>query len=446
MKTASSDVVRLLVGVVALWTLTSGIASAQANFFQLRGFYPFENGDFSSAPALDASFRVPLGGAASFGVKLEALTILRQRGQVDLRLEQVFVGLSFRNEPAQMLTGRSLSLAGLLLYDAVDPRAFLADASLGYSLESEPPSTAQELTGQELTGYELHTGDAKLSGTLATQWTWSASYALSSDLNPVRDRTTHAGDFWLRTTLLEPVTLGLGLGLRSRDGRVIYQGSLEGSVNLSDQDALGVRLTLTTAPGDEERLFYDTTRLAPVTLGVYVGRSSESALIWGANIAADAGSGLQFQGVYDGAGFGIARHEFSLGVRYGRAASSLALRGGMNLELDAVTGLWFGRLLGQLTANLSLERFTIDLTTRVDYGVDRLVGTLRGNAVYLSLPWMAIFSADLKISPALTGEASLQGLYFFTPNIALNLTGAYRWQLPPNPSALRFGIGLRYAF
>ena len=443
MKTASSDVVRFLVGVVALCGLASGLARAQApsNFVQIRGFYPFENGDFSSAPALDASLRLPLGGAASFGLKLEALTVLRQRGQVDLRLEQVFVGLSFRNEPIEGLAGRSVSLAGLLLYDAPEPQALLTDASLGYSLEAERPSA-----GQGLTGYELHTGDANLSGTLARQWTWSARYALSSDLNPVRDRTTHTGDAWLRTTLLEPLTLGVGLGLRARDGRVIYQGSLEGSVNLSDQDALGVRVTLTTAPGDEQRLFYDTTRLAPLTLGIYVGRSSESALIWGASVAAAAGSGLQFQGVYDGGGLGIARHEFSLGVRYGRAATSLALRGGMNLELDPVSGLWFGRLLGQLTANLSLERFSVDLTTRIDYGVDRLVGTLKGNAVYLSLPWMAIFSADLKISPALTGELALQGLYFFRPNIALNLTGAYRWQLPPSASALRFGIGLRYEF
>lgn len=441
MKSASSVIVKSLFVAATMLMCGQMSAQAQSNFVQIRGFYPFENGDFSSAPALDASLRLPLGGTASFGIKLEALTLLRQRGQVDLRLEQVFIGLSFRNEPSENTAGRSVSLAGLLLYDAPQPQALLADASLGYSLEFELTGT-----GQPSSAYELHTGDVNLAGTLATRWTWSANYALSSDLNPVRNRITHEADAWVRTTLLEPLTLGVGLGLRARDGRVIYQGSLEGSVKLSDQDALGVRLTLTTAPGDEQRLFYDTTRIAPLALGVYVGRGSESALIWGANIAADAGFGLQFQGVYDGSSFGFTTHELSFGVRYGGTTGSLALRGGMNLELDSVTGLWFGRLLGQLTANLSVERFSLDLTARVDYGVDRLIGTLKGNAVYLSLPWMAILTADLRIRDALSGELSLQGLYFFTPNIALNLTGAYRWQAVPNASGLRFGLGLRYAF
>ncbi len=416
-----------------------GTAGAQsvnpfANFVQIRGLYPFENGNFSSAPALDAALQFPIG-AGVFSVKLEALTVIRQRGQIDLRFEQAFAGLSLNNEPG--VSGRDLSLAGLMLYEAPEANiAALRGATLAYSLEAN--------TGGS-TGYEYHTGEVGFRGDLAERWNWSLDYALSSDLNPVRSRVVHSADTWLRTDILEPFTLGVGLGLRARDGRVIYQGSLEGAINLTDRDALGVRLTLTTAPGDEERLFYNTSRLEPVNLNLYLGRSRESALIWGATLSANTEFGVQLQAQYDARVFGTTSHEFSLGVRYGGFNGNLSLRGGFNAEFDATQGVWFGRLVGQLTANLNLEPVVFSATARVDAGPDRLTGSLESNLTFYSFPWLVLLEADLKFRQTIVGALTAQSMYFFLPNIALNLTGVYRWQ-PTGSSGFSFGAGLRYAF
>jgi hypothetical protein len=432
-------------GFVALCVtaLMGSAAKAQvfdpfSNFIQIRGFYPFENGEFTSAPALDASLRLPLG-TGSFGIKLEALTALRQRGQADVRLEGFFAGVNLRNEPNVNATGRDLSLAGLLLYQASEANvAALRDVSAAYSLETDTGAT---------NGYELHGAELELGGDLAERWNWSVAYALTSDLNPVRNRVTHSADAWVRTSILEPVTLGVGAGLRARDGRVIYQGSLEGSLNITDRDTLGVRLTLTTAPGDEERLFYDTTRFSPLVLGVFIGRSNESALIWGASVAAVTPFGFQAQGQYEARFFGTTSHEFSLGVRYGGEAGSLGVRGSMNLEFDAARGLWFGRLTGQLTANLQFEPFTFSATARLDYGPDRVAGQLEGELMFYSFPWLVLLEADLKLRDTLVGAITAQGMYFVLPNVAVNLTALYRWQpVAVGSSGFSFGVGLRYAF
>jgi hypothetical protein len=409
-----------------------------SNFVQIRGFFPFENGNFSSAPALDASLRFPVG-AGSFGVKLEALTALRQRAAVDLRLEEVFAGLELRNEPNATSSGQAFSVAGLLLYNALEANvSALRDASVGYLLEADTGTAS---------AYEYHLGEFNLRGDFAQGWNWSLGYTLNSDLNPVRNRVTHEADLWVRTNILEPVTLGVGAGLRARDGRVVYQGSLEAGFAFTDRDALGARVTLTTAPGDEERVFYDTTRVEPWTLGAYLGRSNESALIWGVNASTNTDYGVQFQGQYEARGFGTASHEFSLGVRYGGELGSLALRGGMNLEFDAARSLWFGRLISQFTTNLRFEPFTLEATARVDYGPDRLTGLVEGSLIFERFPWLVLLEADLKFRTIWTGAVTAQGLYFLLPNVAVNLSAVYRWQIAGSGTGgFSFGAGLRYAF
>ena len=428
-----------------IWWLTvtvlicsGNLARAQdGNFFEIRGLFPPEGGQFSTAPALDAAVRLPVADLGVFDLRLTNLTLVRQRVQAQFSAEAAFFGLRFRNEPGEELNARSLELNAIGAYknSGNDP-VVLRGLTLAYSLDTDTSPSA---------GYSLQSGQADAEGDIVQDWNWSLGYSLANSLIPANLGLEHDLQSWVRTTVFKPIGLGVGLGYTIKDQRFAVKGSLEGSYEITPLDTLGLRLTLTTTPGDAEELFYDTSRFDPLSISLKIGRSSEAFVTWGGSIS--TGDRLQFSLSYDGQAGAQAIHALDLGIGYAGDAGRVNLRGGVRAELDPKTGLWYARLDGQLAANLSLEAFKLEAIGQINFSPTAMIGRFTANGQWLIPPFAVLLSADFRFQNAITGEASVQGLYFFLPGIAINLTGFYRAQPAwEGPSGFGVGLGLMATF
>lgn len=420
---------------------TGGLAQAQdlnGNFFQIRGLFPPEGGQFSAAPALDALVRLPIADLGVFELKLTEVTLARQRATAQFSAAFAFFGVRFRNEPGEEQGARALEINALGAYKnpSDDLLVILRGVTLAYSLDQDT---------SPLKGYTLQTGDAQADGAIAQDWDWSVGYTLENALIPTERGLRHDLQSWVRTTILKPIELGVGAGYLIKDEQFALKGSLEAGYEITPQDTVGARLTLTTAPGDAEEIFYNTTRFEPLSVGLSLGRSNLSFLTWGVRLS--AAEGLQLNADYTGQAGENAAHDLSVGVGYGGEVGNLALRGGVRAEHDPKSGLWYARITGQLTANLRLPDFTLTAVGELNFGPEVLLGRLTVDGTWVIAPFVVLLNADFRFHDTITGEATVQGLYFFLPGIAVNLTAFYRAQPEwEGPSGFGVGLGLRTNF
>jgi hypothetical protein len=408
------------------------------NYFQIRGLFPPEAGAFSSAPAIDALFRLPILDFGTFELKLDGVTLARQRVAAQFSSGLTFFGFQFRNEPSDEQDARVLEINALGAYKSPsdDPVVFLRGLTLAYSLDQD--------TGP-LRGYALHSGNAQADGDIAERWDWSVGYSLANALIPTERGLRHDLQSWVRTSVLKPVRLGVGAGYIIKDEKFALKGSLEAGYEITPDDTVGARLTLTTAPGDAEELFYDTSRFEPLSIGLKLGRSNESFLTWGVRLSAS--EGVNLSGDYSGQAGENAQHDVSLGFGYSSDVGNVALRGGVQAELDPKSGLWYARITGQLTANLRLPTLILQAVGELNYGPEQLVGRLTVDGQWLIAPFLVLLNADFRFHDTVTGLATIQGLYFFLPGVAVNLTAFYRAQPAwEGPSGFGVGLGLRTNF
>ncbi len=420
---------------------TSGPGRAQdldGNYFQIRGLFPPEGGAFSSAPAIDALLRIPILDFGTFELKLDGVTLARQRVAAQFSAGVAFFGFQFRNEPSDEQGARALEINALGAYKSPsdDPVVILRGVTLAYSLDQD--------TGP-LNGYALHSGDAQADGDIVEHWDWSIGYTLANGLIPTERGLRHDLQTWVRTNILKPVNLGVGAGYIIKDEKFALKGSLEAGYEITPDDTVGARVTLTTAPGDAEELFYDTSRFQPLSIGLRLGRSNESFLTWGVRLSAS--EGVNLSGDYTGQAGENAKHDVSLGFGYSGETGNVALRGGVQAELDPKTGLWYARITGQLTANLRLPDLILQAVGELNYGPERLIGRLTVDGQWVIAPFVVLVNADFRFHDTITGLATVQGLYFFLPGIAVNLTAFYRAQPAwEGPSGFGVGLGLRTNF
>jgi hypothetical protein len=428
-----------LIGLVV--TCTSSLGHAQdldGNYVQIRGLFPPENGAFSSAPAIDALLRLPIMDFGTFELKLDNVSLVRQRVSAQFSAEVAFFGFQFRNEPSDEQDARVFGINALGAYKAPsdDPVVILRGLTLAYSLDQD--------TGP-LRGYAVHSGNAQVDGDIAERWDWSVGYTLANGLIPTERGLRHDLQSWVRTTILKPVNLGVGAGYIIKDEKFALKGSLEAGYEITPDDTVGARVTLTTAPGDAEEIFYDTTRFEPLTIGLQLGRSNESFLTWGVRLSASPGVNLN--GDYSGQAGENAKHDINLGFGYSSEAGNVALRGGVQAELDPKTGLWYARITGQITANLRLPGLVLQAVGELNYGPERLIGRFTMDGQWVIPPFVVLLNADFRFHDTITGLATVEGLYFFLPGIAVNLTTFYRAQPAwEGPSGFGVGLGLRTNF
>jgi hypothetical protein len=420
---------------------TCGLARAQdldGNYFQIRGLFPPEGGAFSSAPAIDALLRLPILDLGTFELRLDAVSLARQRVAAQFSAGVAFFGVQFRNEPGEEQDARAFEINALGAYKSPseDPVVILRSLTLAYSLDQDTSL---------LRGYAVHSGDAQVDGDIAERWDWSIGYTLANALIPTERGLRHDLQTWVRTSIFKPINLGVGAGYIIKDEKFALKGSLEAGYEITPDDTIGARVTLTTAPGDAEEIFYNTSRFDPLSVSLRLGRSNESFLTWGVQLSAS--QGLQLSADYTGQAGENAKHDVNLGFGYASEVASVALRGGVEAELDPKTSLWYARITGQLTANLQLPGLTLKAVGELNYGPEFLLGRLTVDGQWVIAPFVVLLNADFRFHDTVTGLATVQGLYFFLPGIAVNLTAFYRAQPAwEGPSGFGVGLGLRTNF
>ncbi len=440
--------------VFAIATCFSSFAVAQttpapSNFFQIRFFYPFpiETGEFTSAITLEAAFKQQFEDF-SFTFKLTDFNLVRQKASLEASGNFGFASLEFTGGTGSELGSRKNSLlvvGAFLLPKPSEGIQYFSDTTLVYYLESD--SSAQS-------GYTVNSFDASLKGNFATNWRWSAGYALSSVFVPVSNNTN------LSQTLkaevrgkLDVVDLSFGTGVRFQEGGPRYDLKLEGKYPFLELETLSAQVAWNSSNGDSENLSLASTRFDPLTLSLSIARGSST----GVSLALTGDYELDQQTNF-GANYAISfgdnpDHDFGAQFSYRNKQWNARAQTSLNISFDPDQQLWFGRLGVRLQGAYKVAPFNFSARVNFDLRPNQKTFALEANgglnvsASYSSDPWTISFDLGFVYYRGLSGTASTSVLYRILPNLSLNFSGSYRRTLSPVISEqLSFGIGIRYMF
>jgi hypothetical protein len=440
--------------VFALITGFSSFVSAQttpapSNFFQIRFFYPFptETGEFTSAITLDAAFKQQFEDF-TLAFKLTDFNLVRQKASLEASGNFGFASLEFTGGTGSELGSRknSLLLVGaFLLPKPSEGIQYFSDTTLVYYLESD--SSAQS-------GYTVNSFDASVKGNFATNWRWSAGYALSSVFVPVINNSNLSQSLKAEVRgKLDVLDLSFGSSVRFQEGGPRYDIRLEGKYPFLETETLSAQVMWNSSNGDSESLSLASTRFDPLTVSLSLSRGSTAgiSLALTGDYELDAKTNLSAN---YGISFGTSPdHDFGLQFSYREKQWNARAQSSLNFSFDVDKQLWFGRFGIRLQGTYKVAPFNFSTRINLDLRPNQktfeinATGSLSSSASYSSDPWTISLDLGLIYNRDLSGTISTSVLYRILPNLSLNFSGNYRRTLSPAViEQLSFGFGIRYLF
>ncbi len=440
--------------VFAIAICCSSFAKAQStpalsNFFQIRFFYPFpiETEEFTSAITLDAAFKQQFDDF-SVAIKLTDFNLIRQKASLEASGNFGFASLEFTGGTGSELGSRKNSLlvvGAFLLPKPSEGIQYFSDTTLVYFLESD--SSTQS-------GYTVNAADLSVKGNLATNWRWSAGYALSSVFVPVINNQN------LSQTLkaevrgkLDVLDLSVGTSVRFQEGGPRYDLRLEGKYPILETETLSAQVTWNSSNADSENLTLASTRLDPLTLSFSVARGGGTAV----SLALTSDYELDAKTTF-GANYVISfgdtpDHDFGAQFSYREKQWNARAQTSLNLSFDSNNQLWLGRFAFRLQGTYKVAPFNFSARANLNLQPNpktfdpEASGAFSASASYSSDPWTISLDLGFVYYRGLSGTASTSVLYRILPDLSLNLSGNYRRTLSPVINEqFSFGLGIRYVF